>query len=140
MAPHAAGDCPWRVAAVLIGVLSLAVASLLLAVMVRPAVDDRLAAVRNSPLWAPLFADDLPVQLVLGDYYIFGERGDAGEIRRLVRDFNVNSAADLERDFVADPALTRKFADLKLGYLPTSSAQALREVLPVLVASASMCR
>jgi hypothetical protein len=124
-----------RIAAALIGVLSLACLVLLLSVLGRPAVDQRLVAVRDSPLWAPLFADDLPVQLVLGDYYIFGERGETGGIRRLVRDFNVNSAEDLERDFIADPALAKQFADLKLGYLPTSSAQALREVLPVLVAS-----
>ena len=124
-----------RVAATLIGLLSLACLLLLVSVLGRPPIDQRLVAVRESPLWAPLLADDLPVQLVLGDYYIFGERGEAGEIRRLVRDFNVNSAADLERDFSADPALAKQFADLKLGYLPTSSAQALREVLPVLVAS-----
>jgi hypothetical protein len=124
-----------RVAAALIGVLSLACLLLLLSVLGRPRVDQRLTMVRESALWAPLFADELPVQLVLGDYYIFGERGEAGEIRRLVRDFNVNSAEDLERDFVADPSLAKQFADLKLGYLPTASAQALREVLPVLVAS-----
>ncbi|MEO8314715.1 MAG: hypothetical protein ABI645_07965 [Pseudomonadota bacterium] len=124
-----------RVAAVLVGVLLLACVGLLLSAVGRPAVDDRLAAVRNSPLWAPLFADDLPVQLVLGDYYIFGERGAAGEIDRLVRDFDINSAEDLEQGFLGDPALAKKYADLKLGYLPTSSAQALREVLPVLVAS-----
>ncbi|MEO6078999.1 MAG: hypothetical protein ABIQ86_04375 [Steroidobacteraceae bacterium] len=124
-----------RVAAVLIGVLLLACGALLLAVLSRPTIDGRLAAVRNSPLWAPLLSDDLPVQLVLGDYFIFGERGEAGDIRRLVRDFNVNSAKDLEQVFIADPTLTAKFADLNLGYLPTSSAQALREVLPILVAS-----
>ena len=49
------------------------------------------AAARASVLWAPLFADDLPIQLVLGDYYIFGERDEAGGIRRLMRDFDVNS-------------------------------------------------
>ncbi len=119
----------------LIGMLLLACAGLLLAVLARPDVESRLAAVRDSPLWAPLLADDLPVQLVLGDYYIFGERDAAGDIRRLVRDFNVNSRQDLERDFLADPSLAAKFADLNLGYLPTSSAQALREVLPILVAS-----
>jgi len=52
-----------------------------------------------------------------------------------VRDFNVNSRRDLEQGFLSDPARATKFADLNLGYLPTSSAQALREVLPVLVAS-----
>lgn len=136
---------PWRrllpanrregIAAIAIGVLLAVCALLLVATLHRPAVDSRLAAVRDSPLWAPLLTDDLPVQLVLGDYYIFGERGEKGDIRRLVREFNVNSAEDLEKGFIADPALTAKFADLNLRYLPTASAQALREVLPVLIAS-----
>jgi len=52
-----------------------------------------------------------------------------------VRDFDINSPDDLEQSFISDPALAKKYADLKLGYLPTSSAQALREVLPVMVAS-----
>jgi hypothetical protein len=124
-----------RIAAGLIGALALTCLALLVAAFNGPAVDQRLAAVRSSPLWAPLLNDDLPVQLVLGDYYIFGERDAMGDIQRLVRDFNVNSADDLEHSFIADPTLAKKFADLKLGYLPTSSAQALREVLPVLMTS-----
>lgn len=124
-----------RIAAAVIGVLLIACLALYLATPEQPFVDKRIAAVRDSPLWAPLLADNLPVQLVLGDYYIFGERDNAGDIHRLVRDFNVNSREDLEQSFIANPALAEQFADLKLGYLPTSSAQALREVLPVLVAS-----
>jgi hypothetical protein len=144
-APAAAPRFNWRVllpstareraAAALAGVLALACLGLLLASLGRPAIDRRLAAVRSSPLWAPLLGDNLPVQLVLGDYYIFGERGAGGGISRLVRDFSINSAEDLEQGFISDPALAKKYADLNLGYLPTSSAQALREVLPVLVAS-----
>ena len=124
-----------RVAWALIGVLLLAAAWLLVATLQRPTVDARVAAVRDSPLWAPLLEDDLPVQLVLGDYYIFGERDGAGAVRRLVRDFDVNSRQDLEQRFITDPALAGRYADLNLGYLPTSSAQALRELLPVVVAS-----
>lgn len=93
------------------------------------------AALRASPLWASVLADDLPVQLVLGDYYIFGERDDKGRIARLVRDFNINSRGELERGFMAKPEQAAHYADLNLGYLPTSSAQALREVLPVIMAS-----
>lgn len=100
-----------------------------------PPLEPQLARLKASALWAPLFADDLPVQLVLGDYYIFGERDARGDVRRLVRDFTINSRRDLERGFVADPALQERYADLNLGYLPTSSAQALREVLPVLRAT-----
>lgn len=100
-----------------------------------PPLEPQLARLKASALWAPLFADDLPVQLVLGDYYIFGERDERGDVRRLVRDFTINSRRDLEQGFVADPALQERYADLNLGYLPTSSAQALREVLPVLRAT-----
>jgi hypothetical protein len=87
-------------------------------------------------LWAPLLADDRPVEIVLGDYYIFGER-DAGAIApsRLVRDFDVNSRQDLEQRIKAQPALAARYEDMGLGYLPTSSAPALREVLAVLQAA-----
>lgn len=124
-----------RVAWGVAGVLALACIALLVALLRRPDIDPRVARVRESPLWAPLLADSLPIQLVLGDYYIFGETDDAGTVRRLIRDFEVNSQQDLEQRFIAAPELARRFADLKLGYLPTSSAQALREVLPVVTAA-----
>jgi hypothetical protein len=50
---------------------------------------------------------------------------------RLVRDFEINSREELERGFLSDATRAERYVDLKLGYLPTSSAQALREVLPV---------
>ncbi len=37
--------------------------------------------------------------------------------------------------FIGKPDRASRYADLNLGYLPTSSAQALREVLPVVMAS-----
>src|SRR5690606_37082427 len=63
-----------------------------------------LAAVRASPLWAPILADGLPVQLVLGDYYILGERDEHGEISRLVREFDINSRLQLQQRMQSDPA------------------------------------
>jgi len=119
-------------AAGLLALLSLALAVLLLQ---RPQVDERIARVSRSALWAPLLADKLPIQLVLGDYYIFGETEASGTVRRLIRDFDVNSLQDLEQRFLAEPGLAAHYADLNLGYLPTSSAQALRELLPVVMAS-----
>jgi hypothetical protein len=94
-----------------------------------------LAGVRDSAIWAQVLGDDLPVQLVLGDYYIFGERNERGQVQRLVRDFRINSQQELQRGFLSDPALAERYEDLALGYLPTSSAQALHAVLPVLVAA-----
>jgi len=103
-------------------------------------VPSRVAAARVSRLWAPLLADDRPIQIVIGDYYIFGERNATGEVDRLVREFDVNSRGDLQRRFVADPDLERRYVDLDLGYLPTSSARALREILPLLAATSKPVR
>jgi hypothetical protein len=124
-----------RAAVVAIGVLAALCVTLAALLLQRPTLDASVARVRDSPLWAPLLEDSLPIQLVLGDYYIFGETDGNGNVRRLIRDFEVNSQQDLEQRFVADPQLTKQFADLKLGYLPTSSAQALREILPVVSAA-----
>lgn len=124
-----------RIAALLAAVAMLVAAAAVAVAWRVPHVPAEVEQVRASPLWAPIFEDALPVQLVLGDYYIFGERGARGGIERLVRDFDINSREDLERGFIGDPARATRYADLNLGYLPTSSAQALRELLPLLTSS-----
>ncbi|MEO8755521.1 MAG: hypothetical protein ABI624_22895, partial [Casimicrobiaceae bacterium] len=120
----------WALAAILV----LAILCTLLVVdrWREPRTDPATQALRSNALWAPLFADELPIQIVLGDYYIFGERDDGKEVSRLVRDFDINSRADLEQRQKDDPHLVKRYEDLNLGYLPTSSAQALRSVLPIL--------
>jgi len=100
-----------------------------------PHVDPAMQALRSNALWAPLLADELPIQIVLGDYYIFGERDDGRQVSRLIRDFDINSRADLVQRQKGDPRLVQRYEDLNLGYLPTSSAQALRSVLPILTGS-----
>ena len=47
---------------------------------------------RPSPIWASLLDDDMPVLVVVGDYYIFGELDAHGDVERLVRDFTVTRA------------------------------------------------
>jgi hypothetical protein len=100
----------------------------------RPLQD--VAAAQHSALWQPLLQDDLPIQIVIGDYFIFGERKDAtAPPSRLVREFDINSTHDLEQRLKARPDLVQRYEDMNLGYLPTSTAYALREVLPVLLAA-----
>lgn len=125
--------------AIALGVAAAAVLVAILA-LVLPSRDvspqgARLAEARTSVLWSALLADDLPIQLVLGDYYIFGERDERGQIQRLVREFDINSRRELEQVLVERPDRAARFADMNLSYLPTGSAQALREVLPLVVAS-----
>jgi hypothetical protein len=124
-----------RVAGAVIALLLAVAATVTVVAMRGVQVQPQLQGAHTSALWAPLLADDLPLQLVLGDYYIFGEQDERGNIRRLVRDFAINSPRDLEQGLLADPDARGRHVDLNLGYLPTSSAQALREVLPLLAAS-----
>jgi hypothetical protein len=92
-----------------------------------------LHAVRSHPLWAGMLDDDLPVYIVVGDYYIFGELSNkTTAVQRLVREFNINSATDLEQYLKNNPELADRYMDMALKYLPTSVAFALRDLMPVL--------
>jgi hypothetical protein len=92
-------------------------------------------SVAASPIWAPLFDDGLPILVVVGDYYIFGELGADGDVDRLVRNFAVNSSKDLDELMMYQPALQGRYMDLDLTYLPRGSAFALLDVLRVLYTS-----
>jgi hypothetical protein len=97
----------------------------------------QLAATRSHDLWREMINDDQPIYVVLGDYYIFGELDDNSNaepesVRRLVREFNINSRNDLEQLLKDRPELDRRYMDLALRYLPVSSAHALHSVIPLL--------
>jgi hypothetical protein len=93
---------------------------------------DPMQQVRESALWSPLLDDELPIYMVAGDYYIFGEVDEFLSVNRLIRDFNINSRADFDRALQNDRRLADRYQDLNLAYLPTASAFALRDVMPVL--------
>lgn len=88
---------------------------------------------RANAIWQPLLASDRPVMLVLGDYYIYGEFDQRfSQIDRLVRDFSVNSAADLALLKESEPDRYARSEDMGLNYLPVSSAYGLSAVMPIL--------
>jgi len=97
-------------------------------------------AVAASPIWSAILADDMPVTLVVGDYYIFGELNPKGDVDRLVRDFSVNSSQDLDELIMYNPSLLGKYKDLDLTYLPRGSAFALLDVLRVMNTSKKSIR
>ena len=92
-------------------------------------------AVAASPLWSEVFDDDLPVLVVVGDYYIVGELDDFGNVARLVREFDVNSSEDLDVFAIFEPELGARYVDLDLTYLARSTAFALRDLLRVIYTS-----
>jgi hypothetical protein len=90
---------------------------------------DRVA---EHPVWNSVFGDELPIMLVMGDYYIFGELNANGNVARMVREFNVNSRNDLEELQFSEIERTENYLDLDLSYMPEGSAFALARIVPVL--------
>jgi hypothetical protein len=122
----------WRAVAALFGVLALGVLIGFGFAVSHERPPPSAAAIAASPIWKELLDDDMPILVVVGDYYIFGERNEHGDVDRLVRDFNVGSRTDLDELMKRDPKLASKYMNLDLTYLPTGSAFALVDVLRVL--------
>jgi hypothetical protein len=95
-------------------------------------VDADVARVRTNPIWSKILSDDLPIVIVVGDYYIFGETDDSMNVTRMIREFAINSRRELEEYGQNHPEVADKYMDLGLTYLPTSVAPALRQLMPVL--------
>lgn len=137
---------PWRAGDLRFGswlnsLLLLVVASLLAANLVSlrssampqaSSTDLRAGHAADHPLWARVLADEKPVLIVMGDYYIFGELNASGNVARMVREFNVNSSSDLEDLRFSELERTEKYLDLDLSYMPEGSAFALAKIVPVL--------
>jgi hypothetical protein len=88
--------------------------------------------VRSSPVWSRLLDSGRPLWVVLGDYYIFAETDKNMEVQRLVREFSINSANDLDQYLKLHPEFADRYQDMQLNYLPTSAAFALKDLLPLL--------
>lgn len=132
--PPAAGRRRWLVAAL---AASLVVNAVIGAVFYLRANQppDEFQAIRTNPVWSKLLDDDRSIFIVVGDYYIFGETGENSEVQRLVREFAINSPQDLERHQKMYPEEAGRYFDMELSYLPTSSAFALRNLMPVLASA-----
>jgi hypothetical protein len=91
-----------------------------------------LQHVRANPIWSSILKDDRPIMIVLGDYYLIGETDDSMEVKRLVREYSVNSKTDLDRYIAEHPEYAPRYMDVGLRYLPISAALALRNVMVVL--------
>src|SRR6185295_17619623 len=86
----------WRAVAAMFGLLAFGVLIGFGFAVSRERAPPPAAAIAASPIWKNLLDDDMPILVVVGDYYIFGERNEHGDVDRLVRDFNVGSRAQLD--------------------------------------------
>ncbi|HEX5418550.1 MAG TPA: hypothetical protein VFY39_00990 [Gammaproteobacteria bacterium] len=104
----------------------------------RPPVEEPATpydAVASAPIWRSLLDDQLPILVVVGDYYIFGELDSHGNVTRMIRNFSINSPGDLDQYVMQQPELAKRYVDLNLTYLPLGTAFALRDLLRVLYTS-----
>lgn len=92
---------------------------------------DPHADVRAQVPWRAIFDDDAPVLFVIGDYFIFGELDETGNVRRMVREFDINSAEDLDMLVMLDPDAGDRYYNLGLTYTPTGIAPALMDIMPL---------
>jgi len=91
-----------------------------------------LDLVRTNPIWAGILNDDRPIMIIVGDYYLIGETDSSMEVKRLIREYSVNSKSDLDDYVEQHPEVADRYMDVGLRYLPVSVAFALRDVIAVL--------
>jgi len=89
-----------------------------------------LARLSRTPLWSGIKGDH-QVLVVIGDYYVFGERGDAPGLTRLIRDFGVNSIEDFDKTLMRRPELAQRYVAIDTYYTPAGAALALERVMPL---------
>ncbi len=86
-----------------------------------------------NAFWQPFLDSDRPTVVVVGDYYMYGEIDPVSpEQSRLIRDYRVNSPTDLAGLQDAEPERYGNAEDVGLTYLPLATANALRDIVPVL--------
>jgi hypothetical protein len=111
-----------------------AVIGLSIAVMMMSPARQELLNLRP---WRQLAADTRPLRVVAGSYYIFGEYQDE-LLRRLIRDFSINSRDDLLTAQARRPDAYGAYGDVSLSYLSTASADALVLLAPVIASRPSV--
>jgi hypothetical protein len=94
----------------------------------------------TNPLWSRMLPGDRPLLVVFGDYYIFAETDKNMEVQRLVREFSINSAGDLDQYLKLHPEFADRYQDMQLNYLPTSAAYALKDLMPLLAGASGHTR
>jgi hypothetical protein len=108
----------------------LAAALLALNVVAWALLRPQPAPAAAHPVWSAMADPARPVLVVVGDYYMFGELESGLFLRRLVRDFSINSREDLLQRQMQDPETGDRYVDVNLQYLPVSAAFALARIMP----------
>jgi hypothetical protein len=97
-------------------------------------VEGRVRAAQSF-IWADILADSRPLIVVLGDLFVFSEINEYSEEVREIRDFGINSEADLKMYLAQNPDLEQRYRSYGVSFLPPNVALSLRMIMPVLLTS-----
>jgi hypothetical protein len=86
----------------------------------------------DAGIWTEIANSPRPLLIVVGDYYMFGEYEERVKLKRLVRDFAINSKEDLVHSQRDNPGTFDQYSDVAMQYLPASAAYALADLAPLL--------
>lgn len=135
LAPHLAVSSSWRrnlTRLVWAPVIAMLLLGNLYYLISRDESNDSEAAAASLQPWSAVLDDNIPVLFVMGDYYIFGELNELGNVTRMIRDFSINSSQDLNTLFMQKADMSGRYRDLDLNYMPEGSALALAKIVPLL--------
>ena len=86
----------------------------------------------DAGIWTEIANSPRPLLIVVGDYYMFVEYEERVKLKRLVRDFAINSKEDLVHSQRDNPGTFDQYSDVAMQYLPASAAYALADLAPLL--------
>jgi hypothetical protein len=121
-----------RTAAIAAGALMGAAALLTIGILWLATSRSDLDRVRANPVWSAMLKDERPIVIVMGDYYLIGETDSSMEVKRLIREYAINSKSDLDSYIEQHPEDATRYMDVGMRYLPIAAAPALRDVMAVL--------
>lgn len=85
----------------------------------------------DSVFWRPIVVNGKPQTIVLGDYFLFGERANAGLPTKIIRDYSIPSAEDFRARMISASSENQDTIDLNLHFVSSNIAFALRSIWPV---------
>lgn len=128
-APPAKRKPGWRLIAACLAGLAIAGNIAAWALMANGRPQPQLS---STDMWAEIADSKRPLLIVVGDYYMFGEYEDRVVLKRLVRDFAINSKEDLVYSQRNNPETFDRYSDVAMQYLPASAAFALADLAPLI--------
>ena len=111
---------------VLAALLFAGIITIILLIMRQPHAKISNPIPKNDPLWSSFFDNDLPIHVVIGDYYIFEEWDAELEYYRRVMDYWIDEEGEFSNFEEEHPE--RRLKQFPLGELPHNSIYNLKSL------------